>query len=204
MTVTQKLAEAFQIALDENQEISKRWIKISWLIGGSLPNSRLAHAIQEAGHLDIMIRCMEREFSTIPTDQDPLALQLQSMFSDNWIGNAYEIFRLLEEREPSRKGDDFCDLLHHLRMLRIPLVKHEIAADRKLSTPLAFQKVPPSNAASELYFYARDDSKRSHIMPSGISARGSKMWQVIDLVNETSYWLERCALSDRILALWGR
>jgi hypothetical protein len=40
-------------------------------------------------------------------------------------------------------------------------------------------------------------------MPSGFSARGSVMWQVIDLRAKTERWIERRDLSDRILDRWN-
>jgi hypothetical protein len=39
-------------------------------------------------------------------------------------------------------------------------------------------------------------------MPTGISSRGSVMWQVMDLESKRSYWLERRAISERIVAIW--
>jgi hypothetical protein len=56
---------------------------------------------------------------------------------------------------------------------------------------------------TDLYEYSKDDPQRAHIMPTGISSRGSVRWQVIDLKNGEERLLERRSLSDRIIALWG-
>jgi hypothetical protein len=94
-------------------------------------------------------------------------------------------------------------LAHELRLLRIPLEKHEIAADRKLTEPLRMHRQPPNNDDTDSYEYSNNDARKAHIMPTGISSRGSVMWQVIDLQSNSSYWLERRDLSERIVALAG-
>jgi hypothetical protein len=101
------------------------------------------------------------------------------------------------------ESDAFTSLAHHLRLLRIPLGKYEIAADSKLAEPLKLQKPPPRNKESDIYIYSKSDKTRAHIMPIGVSRRGSHMWQVIDVVADQTYWLERRELSERIVSLWG-
>jgi hypothetical protein len=61
---------------------------------------------------------------------------------------------------------------------------------------------PPNNDDSDSYRYSPDDPQKAHIMPTGLSARGSLMWRVIDLRSKRSYWLERRPLSERIVELW--
>jgi hypothetical protein len=98
--------------------------------------------------------------------------------------------------------DAFNNIARDLKLIRIALEKYEIADDRKLDTPLAMQRQPSNSGTADIYHYSKDDPKRAHMMPSGMSTRGSVMWQVTDVKTKESYWLERRALSDRIIALW--
>jgi hypothetical protein len=85
----------------------------------------------------------------------------------------------------------------------MPLEKHEIAKDRNLEHPLQMTRYPPNENASDLYTCKSEDNLRAHIMPSGISGRGSVMWDAIDVRKNNSRWIERRQISDRILELWG-
>jgi hypothetical protein len=81
-----------------------------------------------------------------------------------------------------------------------PFFETLIAKDRDITTPL--QMVRRGDTAAS-YVYDPKDRKRAHIMPGGLSERGSTMWEVIHLRGNTSYWIERRRLSDQILKLWG-
>jgi hypothetical protein len=96
-------------------------------------------------------------------------------------------------------------LAEDFRLLRVSIEKHEIAKDRNLTAPLQMQKIPVQGNASDLYEYSKKDPRRGHIMPRGISSRGSLMWQVIDVQKKAvdERWIERRALSDRLINLWG-
>jgi hypothetical protein len=125
-----------------------------------------------------------------------------SMLSTYWIGGVYEALRLLRERELVDQNDKFVQLLRDFELLRVPLEKHEIAKDRTLKEPLQLVRQPPRPDEDDTYLYARKDEQRAHIMPAGISSRGSMMWQTIDLKNNTARWIERRNLSDQMLELW--
>ena len=187
-------------------ELHKTWINISARVGGLLPNSLLFPSVQRSGDLDMVLRCMEDDF-TPPQEgageADLLSGHYQMMLSQVWVGDVYEIFRLLIERKLAPESDAFTTLAHHLRLLRIPLEKHEIAAENKLSEPLAMQRYPPNNNETDIYHYSKNDERRAYIMPSGVSNRGSVMWKVIDVKSQKSFWLERRTLSERFVALWG-
>ena len=101
-------------------------------------------------------------------------------------------------------SDDVTALAEDFRLLRVPLAKQEIASQGQLKEPLKFQKFPPKGDQSDAYEYDKSDPKRSHIMPTGISARGSVTWQALDIKKGQERWIERRDLSDRIVALWGK
>jgi hypothetical protein len=204
MTVTQLITEAFVLARSRYPEIHKAWISTSVQLGGLLPSTLFMLSLQRAGDLDMVLRCMEDDYVPPSEGAGELSGHYQSMLSEHWIGAVYEIFRLLIERKLTSDNDAITGLAHHLRLLRIPLEKHEIAADKKLSGPLVMARYPPNNnEADNYYVYSKSDAQRAHGMLSGLSSRGSMMWQVIDLESNISYWLERRDLSERIVALWG-
>ena len=50
---------------------------------------------------------------------------------------------------------------------------------------------------TDIYHYSKNDERRAYIMPSGVSNRGSVMWQVIDVKNsQKSCCLERRTWDD--------
>jgi hypothetical protein len=203
MTVRKIVATAFSQGFLHYPNEHKEWIRISFRIGGNLPGSLLVSSVQKAGQLDLLIKCMEDEFSPDKPDDEPdFSFHSQVLLSELWVGHVYEIFRLLKERKCAPNHPDFESLAHDLRLLRIPLEKHEIPGDRKLKEPLLMEK-HPSRKDDNIYQYSKDDLKRSHIMPTGVSQRGSVMWHVTDIISNKSYWIERQQLSERIFALYS-
>lgn len=202
MAVKKLIEAAFQVSALKYSDLHKDWITVSMRIGGKLPNSILMASVQRAGQLDVLLRSMEDEFSIKDESKPDFSFQYQMLFSELWIGQVYEICRLLKDRKCEPSDPDFNDLSHGLRLLRVTMDKHEIANERKLSAPLMMQKQPPNNDASDFYEYSKDDPTRGHIMPTGVSERGSSMWQVIDVVSNQSYWLERRNISERFLKLF--
>lgn len=205
MTISRLITGAFHHAASRQVELHKTWIVISHRVGSQLPNSLLSSSIQSAGQLDMVLRCMEDDFippGTAP-EADPFAPHYQILLSVLWVGAVYEVVRLVDERKLMARGEEFTTLAHDLRLLRIPLEKHEIAGDKKLSEPLLMQSFPPKEGETDVSHYSASDARKAHIMPSRISSRGSIEWQVIDVRSMRSYWLERRALSDRIIALWA-
>jgi hypothetical protein len=147
---------------------------------------------------------MEDDFAPHDTNEEhDFSFHYQVTFSELWIGHMYEIVRLLKDRKLMPNNDEFESLAHHLRLLRIPIEKHEIPGDRKLTQPLMMRRYPPNDEARDSYEYSKDDQTRSHIMPSGISKRGSVIWQVIDIASNESFWIERRSLSERVLAIFS-
>jgi len=145
---------------------------------------------------------MEDEFTSADGEVD-FQLQYQGMFSNIWIGSVYEFVSLLKIRKLLDHSPQFEALAHDLRLLRVPLEKHEIAADRKLAEPLTMKRLPPSTNNTDTYTYSKNSATRAHIMPFGLSSRGSMTWEVIDIISNTTRWIERRALSERIMELWA-
>jgi hypothetical protein len=132
---------------------------------------------------------------------DP-AYSYQLMISELWVGHVYEIFRLLKIRDLVSQSDEFQSLAHLLELLRMTIDKHEIAKDKKLEAPVQMKRCPPRNDDSDFYEYSKRDLQRGHIMPTRTSHRGSVMWQVLDIVSDETFWIERRQLSERIIALF--
>ncbi len=199
--VTNVLDAAFGLARQRHGEIYRRWISASFAIGGQLPDSLLSESVQRAGEMDLILRCLEDEFALPETAAIMFKAHWNFMFAAVWIGQAYDAIRLLRVIQDESKEHD--QIAHDLRLLRIALEKHQIAEDRKLTEPLKMVRQPPKGDETDNYIYSPDDPQRSHIMPCGISPRGSVVWQVVDLRANTARWIERRDLSDRILARWA-
>jgi len=146
---------------------------------------------------------MEDEF-TSGTLQEATSLFVTdhlASFSELWIGQVYEIVRLTRDKSLIADGDFLKALAHDLKLLRVPMEKYEIAQDKSLKSPLLMSKFPAKNG--DLYYsYNSKDPQRAHIMPTGISHRGSMQWRAIDIsVGLTERWIERRDLADRLLQL---
>lgn len=206
MNVSQLIAEAIGLAFSRHVRLHKQWVGVGNTIGPLLPDSSLVVSAQRLGRLDIMLRCMEDEYnapSGVVTEAEMLALDYQGMLSEFWVVSAYEITRLLIDRKIAPDSVAFRDLAHDLRLLRIPLEKHEIAKGSKLSEPLRMQKMPLAGDETDVAVYSKSDTLRAYLMPFRISERGSVMWNTIDPEPLTSHWIERRALSEQMLALWA-
>lgn len=204
-TVGQLLSSAFSMAYMQQSSLHKLWTDISFKIGGRLPNSLVAMSVQRIGELDLVLRCMENEFNSSeekPNDSQLLTFHLQKSLSELWVGSIYEVVRLVQDRKII-SSDALAVLYNDLTLLRVPLMKHEIARERKMKEPLVLQKLPLNNGEPDLYIYSHVDRDRGHIMPCGVSVHGSTTWLVIDIKTQEEYWLERVALSDRFIEVWS-
>ncbi|HEJ2443755.1 TPA: hypothetical protein SLZ45_005321 [Burkholderia multivorans] len=205
MDVTLQLANAFVLAYQRFHEVRARWIEVAIAIGGLLPASLLTVSVQRCGELDVLVRALEDERASPHWDARADLLQDSTsrivMLSELWVGSAYEIVRLLDERELAPASMDFTKLHDELRTIRVPVEKHEIARDRKLKAPLQFERIPP-RVGDDPYIYAKDDPTRSQIMPVRLSGRGAVVWHTIDGLDLSERRLERRRLSDAFLDLW--
>ncbi|MGC1369038.1 MAG: hypothetical protein WA831_04250 [Methylovirgula sp.] len=200
--VTTILDEAFNSARAKKSEIYKRWISVFFVMGAQLPESLLPVNVQRDGELDLLLRCMEDEFLMPETAQSPFKAHYNLMLASVWVGSIYETVRLL--REVDGKQTEFDQLAHDLRLLRVTLEKHQIADDHSLKNPLDMMRRGAGDDATRSYMYDPNNPHRSHIMPMGLSSRGSAMWQVTDIKKSESRWIERRDLSDRVLDQFSR
>jgi hypothetical protein len=202
MSVGVLLAQVFAEAKSTHPKLNASWVRISHLVGSRrLPASRLGMSIQRDGEVDLVIRCIEDELrQTRSAGQNDKLFHYCNVMSEYWVGAMYETLRLLRARKLilEDERERFSAIFRDLELLRIPLEKHEIAKEK----PLTLTRNPPKNDSSDLYSYDPDDPTHSHIMPFGISARGSVTWHAIDLKTNSDKWIERRALSDQILDLW--
>ncbi|MCB1562630.1 MAG: hypothetical protein KDJ75_03565 [Alphaproteobacteria bacterium] len=198
--VTPLVSAAFLQAFHQYPEQHKKWINISFKLGSKLPNSSLLQSMQDAGHLDLLLRCMEKELSENACSEDFYLFSHLLFLSELWIGHVYEIIRVTKERKLIPKSLDFEALAHDFRLLRIPIEKHEIAQDNQLRGELFLEKTPPKTS-DRPQRYSKDDIKRGYKMVKRVSETGSAMWLTIDIKNQQSRWIERLSLSEKILTL---
>lgn len=204
MLVTSMIGQAFQVSMMQCPELSKSWIEFSFRFGGLLPNSQLSISVQRIGRVDALLRCMEDEFTAAVTPpENVLYHESYVTISELWIGSAYEVARLLNDKKRKliKTTDEYNALLRDLALIRMPIEKHEIESDKDIKKPLLMKRQPPRDDDTDLYEYDRNDKYRAHIMPTGMSPRGSIMWQVVDVKNGQEYWIERRELADRMLGL---
>jgi len=159
-------------------------------------------SIQRTGRLDAVLRCLEEEFDS-ETNSDVMSHENQFSLSELWVGSLYEIVRLIKQRALLQPTQSLETLAYDLRLLRIPIEKHEIAGDQRLAEPLILERHPPNNAAKDIQEYSKEDPLRSHIMPFAVSERGSAMWHAIDLKAKRAHWIERLSLSERALSVFS-
>lgn len=153
----------------------------------------------------MLVRAMEsertREDAKEPQDLARFSFHYQRLASELWVGSAYELVRLTNERALVTKSEHLAALGYDLRLLRIPMEKHEIAGDRKLKDKLSMERSPPNGDETDFYAYDKADRQKSHIMPAGVTGRGSMTWCAIDADTKAEKWIERLDLSERILSL---
>ncbi len=200
------VSAAFSQASMHHQETINVWIKISAIVGGELlPDSELVASMQRIGFIDVLLRCMKQETAAgilqqqLTADVD-LCFHYQVMLSEIWICESYEVFRLLIARKLLSKNHTFETLAHDLKLLRIPIAKHEIANDTKLSKLLQMHKLSIKGEVTDYYEYSPSDPRKAHIMGRGLSDRCSVMWDAIDCASDDPRWLERLSLSERIIS----
>jgi hypothetical protein len=219
--VSPYLRNAFLVARAKYQGCHGEWTNLSCLLSGRFCLFNSMISIQRYGDIDLLLRCIEDEFEAnkaaeaTDTAGVDFTFHYQIMLSENWIVGIYEIFRAFRQRDDEARklgklGSDgvsdipnFKSIFADLELLRIPLAKYEIAKDKKMSQPAVMEPFPPSSGSATKYIYDKDDPNRNHIMPTGISSRGSVMWLAFDHRQSREYWIERRDLADRILSLKG-
>jgi hypothetical protein len=87
--------------------------------------------------------------------------------------------------------------------IRTTLQKHEIPKDNKIKDRKITLQSQGEGEPKESIYDPRSPQK-SHIGGSGLSARGSIMWHVIDLERNESPWIERRWISDLILTAFDQ
>jgi hypothetical protein len=213
--VSPYIASAFQIARAKYHVKHASWTDLSARLAGrfSLPIAMIG--LQRLGDLDLLLRCMEDEFQANKATEaaDKLGLDhtfhYQVMLSEGWVVNCYEILRAFRQRgyEANLGADGvsalatFKSIFMDLEFLRMPIAKYEIAKDSRMKEPLTMRAFPPNNDATDEHIYDKKNPTRSHIMPTGVSCRGSMTWLVLDHSVPREYWVERQDLADRLLAL---
>jgi hypothetical protein len=209
------VASAFQVARARYSAKHASWTNLSARLAGrfSLPIAIIS--LQRLGDLDLLLRCMEDEFQENRTTQaaDKLGqdhtFHYQLMLSESWVVSCYEILRAFLQRDDEAdlgvNGVSamvaFRSIFVDLELLRMPLAKYEIAKDRRMKEPLTMCAIPPNDNATDERTYDKNDPTRSHIMPTGMSGRGSMTWLALDHSIPREYWVERQDLADRLLAL---
>lgn len=202
------MAAAFDSAAERQQSGLDRWRRTSLTIGAFAPRSLLYVSVQELGRLDAVLRCMEdeRRDSVSSSDQGMRGFTEQMTLSGLWVGSAYEILRVVHERDREREPSGFGTLFLDMTLLRVSLEKYQLANDWGLTAPLPMRAIQADpNEEIETGNYDAKDPSRTHIMPAGLNVpTGSCSWLATDAKPPAqSRWLVRRNLSERFLEVWG-
>ncbi|NIA70928.1 hypothetical protein HBA54_20205 [Pelagibius litoralis] len=210
--VSPLLNELFNIARARYKVEHEAWVNLSFRLSGRFNLVTASLSIQRQGDLDILLRCLEDEFNTNKDASGvDFAIHYQMMLSETWITGCYEILRAFQQRDreataASRSPSGVCELdefksvFADFELLRMPIAKLEIAKDNKIQHPLPMRRFG-DDETKPIEFYDPKDPGRFHIMPNGVSARGSTVWLALDGRSLQQHWVERRDLSDRLLAL---
>ena len=208
--VTNAISLAFYTAIKSHEETWVDWLRVSTIVGEKLPNSHLPWSIQNLGMMDVVLRQIEKEYcppgKSGQSDVFNLPLHIHLQFSNSWVCDAYELFRLLKDRQLA-DGDKFRTLERNLRLIRIPLDKHEIAGNKNQVSDKNLTLTQPLVDEETSYRYSPNDPLRAIMTASRFNPKtGSVQWYVFNelLSNDDTFmgWLERRTLSDQILDLW--
>jgi len=209
---------AFNVARAKYRAEHIAWTNLSGVLSGRFNLPIATMNIQRQGDLDLLLRCMEDEFEAnmaadaAETSGSNMTLHYQLSLSETWVVGCYEIMRAFRQRDrdamqartrPSGVSgmEAFKSIFADLELLRMPMVKFEIARDNKLKGPLQLQRGPANNDASDQITYDSKDPTRSHLMPSAISSRGSARWAALDHLANRQHWVERRDLAERFLTM---
>ena len=196
------LNSLFNVARAKYRAENEAWVQLSYRLSGRFNLVTALSSIQREGDVDILLRCLEDEFN-MNKDASGMdfSFHYQMMFSEAWIVGCYEILRAFQQRDPSGVSEwhEFKSIFTDFELLRMPLAKYEIAKDNKLKQPLPMRRVRDDETKA-IEFYDPKDPGRFHIMPTGVSSRGSAMWLALDVRNSRQHWVERRDLADRLLS----
>ncbi len=209
---------AFNVARAKYQIDRTAWTNLSGVLSGRFNLPIAMMNIQRQADLDLLLRCMEDEFEAnkaaeiADTTGSNMTFHYQLSLSETWVVGCYEILRAFRQRDrDARKAGvrssgvsdmkAFKSIFADLELLRMPMTKFEIAKDDKLKEPLPLQRGPPNDDASDQTFYDSKDPARYHLMPNGLSPRGSAIWLALDHLTRRQYWVERRDLAERLLAM---
>jgi len=185
-------------------EYNNNFVKICLYIGSLINEPKLTIKCQNLYFLDTLIRCLEIEKSDLL-----FVFNFQSLLSDLWLTEWYEIFRMLQDSNRNiivkSTDTDFDEIHKTLSSIRIPLDKFELSNESKnLKEDLNFYIHDGSNFKHSKN-YKRSDGNRSYNLNIEISENHSKIWNVIipdknNQHNEIS--IERLFLSNQISEFW--
>lgn len=197
------ISAAFQAGFTGQEELHRRWIRVSAELGSRLKRSSLMMAIQRIGQIDILLHALERErkAQAVEVEADVMSFHFQHMMSEVWVLLAYEAARTIRERTIGPQGEAYGDVYRRIEVVRMIIAKHEIATERLLKEPLTLESYP-ARADDRPTTYDPADALRAHIAPIGLSERGSVGWWAIDLKAGGTRWVERQQLSDDLLSSW--
>ncbi|MCW2285144.1 hypothetical protein M2323_003038 [Rhodoblastus acidophilus] len=210
--VSPLLTGLINIAREKYKAENEAWVQLSLLLSGRFNLDAALISLQWQGEVDILLRCLEDEINIKSNASEPdFSSHYLLMLSETWVVGCYEILRAFyqRDRDAAKAGmpksgvsdiDEFRLIFNEFEILRMPMAKYEIAKDYELKHPLPMWGVDDDESKPP-EFYDPKDPSRFHIMPRGLSPRGSARWLAFDVRNSRQHGVERRDLADRLLSL---
>lgn len=216
--ISPMICASFNLARARYRAEHTAWTNLSGILSGRFNLPVAVMNMQRQGDLDLLLRCIEDEFEANKASEaadktgSDMTFHYQLTLSEIWVVGCYEIFRSFRQRDldAAKAGartsgvsemNSFKSVFSDLELLRIPMTKFEIAKDKGLKETLALQRSQSAENTPSESFYDPKDPARYHIMPHGLSGRGSAIWLALDHRSRHEHWVERRDLGERVLAL---
>jgi hypothetical protein len=204
MPASDLLENAFLVALSNQPELHKKWVRLSHRVAGIAGANHLL-ALQQNYRLDLLLRQLEDErlarMQAPPAHEVDWTLEIQSSLSQAWVLRAYEVIRVTKDRlrKNGRPNEKVTALAHRLAVVRMPIAKGQIEGMLKRAN----RENPPilvRAGETEAFPYADDGT---YNMPSGLCGEtGAVMWWPVDVTAGETVAICRRDLSDEFLALF--
>ncbi|MCJ2059180.1 hypothetical protein MKL09_21890 [Methylobacterium sp. J-048] len=191
-----------------NQELQPKWMQVYGRLSIMAP---LSFINQNDYYIDLVLRKMEGELSIIIEEEfkNPacklaetymMAGIAQDTMTKMWVLSTYEIIRIARASDAGKNNDRLDELYRLLTLVRMPLAKGEIAAERHLPDQLVLERVGDGYTQNSQYI---KNSTKNYIPASFIrSLTGSIGWHVVQSKPLASIEITRRELSDLMLNLF--
>lgn len=204
MPASDLLENAFLLALANQPELHKKWVRLSHRVAGIAGVNHLS-ALQQNYRLDLLLRQLEGErlarMQAPPANEVEWTPEIQSSLSQAWVLRAYEVIRVTKDRlrKDGRPNEKVTALAHRLALVRMPIAKGEIAGMTKKANK---ENPPMLIRAGETEAFPYADDGTYNMLSALCGHTGAALWGPVDVTAGATVAICRRDLSDEFLALF--